>query len=101
MKFGVFKEIETYKKINGYNRYHYEYLIDSTLLKIFNSKRDAIDYCNSYNLSCEILSDAMYANILSVFKINEDNEIISDILYIKAYSYEELENILNIKIIIY
>lgn len=108
-KFGVYKEVEVYKKISGYNRYHYECLTDSTLIKVFDNKEDAIKYCNDYKLSCELSSGAMYADCIGVYEVNNDNdkydhysyEIVSDNLYNKAYSYEELESILDIKLVIY
>lgn len=100
-KYGVYKEVEVYKKISGYNRYHYECLTDDTLLEVFDNKEDAIQYVDSYTLNVDNYSDRIYADTLCIFEVDEGNSIISDNLYNKAYSYEELESILDIKLVIY
>lgn len=100
-KFGVYKETESYKKVNGYNRYHYECILDDTLLEVFDNLDSAIQYVDSYTLNVDKYSDSIYADTLSVFEVDDDNSIISDNLYNKAYTYEELESMLDIKIVVY
>lgn len=108
-KYGVYKETESYRKVNGYNRYHYECLTDSTLLEVFDNLDDAIKYVDNHTLNVDKYSDSMYADSLSVFEISNDNdkydhytyEIVSDSLYNKTYAYEELESMLDIKIVVY
>lgn len=108
-KYGVYKETESYRKVNGYNRYHYECLTDSTLLEVFDNLDDAIKYVDNHTLNVDKYSDSsLYADSLSVYEIENDNnynyndyEIISDSLYNKAYAYEELESMLDIKIVVY
>ena len=100
-KFGVYKEVEVYKKISGYNRYHYECLTDSTLLEVFDNKEDAIQYVDSYTLNVDKYSDRIYADTLSIFEVDECNSIISDNLYVHTYSYEELESMLDITLVVY
>ena len=100
-KFGVYKEVEVYKKISGYNRYHYECLTDSTLLEVFDNKEDAIQYVDSYTLNVDKYSDRIYADTLSIFEVDECNSIISDNLYVHTYSCEELESMLDITLVVY
>lgn len=73
--------------IDGYNRYHYECLTDSSLIKIFTNKEDAIKYCDTCELSCALTNRTMYADTFSVFQLNENDEVINNPLYIKAYNY--------------
>lgn len=100
-KFGVFKETEFYKKLDGLNRYHYEYITDSILLEVFDSKDDAINYCENIKLTYETTTSGLYADSFSVFELNDDDDIISDDIYCKTYHYDDLEKDLDIKIIMY
>ena len=99
-KYGVYKDIEYYIRVNN-NRYHYEYIINSNLINTFNNLDTAIKYANSIKLDIDKYVNSIYIDNINIFKIDDDNNIISDNLYNHAYCYDELEKMLDIRIISY
>lgn len=99
-KYGVYKDIEYYIRVNK-NRYHYEHICSSYLINTFDNLDDAIKYIDNNNLNIDKYANSLYADSFSIFELNEKDEIISDNIYYKAYSYEDLQSDLDIKIINY
>ena len=99
-RYGVYKDVEYYIRINS-NRYHYEYITNSTLINTFDDLDTAIEYANSITLDIDRYVNSIYIDSISIFKIDDNNNIISDNLYNYAYNYNELEKMLSIRIISY
>lgn len=99
-RYGVYKDIEYYLRIKT-NKYHYEYIISSNLINTFDNLDTAIKYANDYKLDIDKYENSIYVDTISIFEVGEDDEIISDNLYVNAPSYEELESMLDIKIVVY
>ena len=99
-KYGVYKDIEYYIRINT-NRYHYEHIASSTLISTVDNLDTAIEYANNIKLDIDRYVNSIYIDSISIFKIDDDNNIISDNLYNYTYNYNELEKMLDIRIISY
>ena len=99
-KYGVYKDIEYYIRINS-NRYHYEHIANSALINTFDNLDTAIEYANNIKLDIDKYVNSIYIDSISIFKIDDDNNIISDNLYTYCYSTEKIENKLDIKIVNY
>lgn len=98
-KYVVIFEQEYFKKIS-FKEYVYQHLTDYLENKYFDTKDEAVDFINNYNLKYDFDSkSSLYVDFLSVFEYDlENEEIIGDNLYNRGFDIQLIEEKENIKI---
>lgn len=93
--------VSIYSELYKYTEYGYQFvkLLDEDK-KIFDSEEDAKEFINDYILSCEMVGNNIYSEKLTLYEVDEDDNIIYEYpTYNYNHSREEIEEKLGVKIV--
>ena len=93
--------VSIYSELYKYTEYGYQFvkLLDEDK-KIFDSEEKAKEFINNYILSCEMIGNNIYSEKLTLYEVDNNNNIIYEYpTYDYSYSKEEIEEKLGVKIV--
>lgn len=97
-KYVVTIEQEYFVKGGAGYPYKYQHLTDKYDNVYFDTLKEAKNYINEYKLTYDLSQSSLYVDTLSVFEVDEDNEIVSENLYSLTYDIDTIKKEENIEI---